>query len=133
MVYNFNGSAIKISDAEIEKNMKNLDLSKEEAVQMWLEDNGYLDNEEQNLLDNSAKQVKISRDAIDVGKERKSSKPRTIKVSDEKKELFNVVLGSLNSFYANNVTILKENKSFEIKIGEKSFCVDIIEHKNKKK
>lgn len=135
MLYKINNNSIMIPDDEIEKNMKKLKLTKKEAIELWLDDNNYLNNEEQDLLDNKAKQVKISREAVDVNRKKVNSsrKPYNIKVSDEKKELFNCILGSLNSFYANNVTILKENKRFEVKIGEKSFCVDIVEHRQSKK
>ena len=45
MKYNLNGKIINISDAELAKNMKALDISKDEAIQMFLEDEGYLENE----------------------------------------------------------------------------------------
>ena len=40
MIYNFNGKNINIPDKEIEKAMKSLELTKEEAIEMWLEDEG---------------------------------------------------------------------------------------------
>ena len=52
-----NGKNVNIPDKEIEKNMKLLEISKEDAIEMWLEDEGYLDNEEQNELDEKAKKV----------------------------------------------------------------------------
>ena len=45
MTYNLNGKNIRIPDAEIDKSMKLLGISHDEAVQMWLEDEGYLENE----------------------------------------------------------------------------------------
>ncbi len=45
MRYDFNGKTINIPDAELEKSMKLLGLSKEEAIEMYLEDEGYLENE----------------------------------------------------------------------------------------
>ena len=46
MLYNFNGKNIRIPDAEIEKNMKLLQLTKEEAIELWLDDNDYTENAE---------------------------------------------------------------------------------------
>ena len=43
--YNFNGKTLNIPKADIEKSMKVLELSFEDAIQMWLEDEGYLENE----------------------------------------------------------------------------------------
>ena len=50
MKYKINEKVITIPDAEIQANMKHLELSQEEAIQVWLEDNEYLENEEQNIL-----------------------------------------------------------------------------------
>ena len=41
-----NGKNVNIPDEEIKKSMKALDLTKEDAIQMWLEDNDYEVNEE---------------------------------------------------------------------------------------
>ena len=38
MLYEFNNKKIKIPDEEIKNNMKILDITKEEAIQMYLED-----------------------------------------------------------------------------------------------
>lgn len=69
------------------------------------------------------------------GGERKNEekKPRTVKISDEKKELFSEILTDLEDVFKNNVTILKENKLIQVKIGEKTFKIDIIEERPKKK
>ena len=40
-----NGKVVNIPDNEIEYNMKTLELSKEEAIDLWLEDNDYQVNE----------------------------------------------------------------------------------------
>ena len=57
MTYNLNGRVIRIPDADIEKSMKLLKLSHDEAVQMWLEDEGYLENEVVEELTAKAKAV----------------------------------------------------------------------------
>ena len=60
MIYNFNGKSLKIPDEIIEKSMKVLELSKDEAIQMYLEDEGYLENETVTQLTEKAKINKIS-------------------------------------------------------------------------
>ena len=80
-----NGKNINIPDSEIKSHMANLQLTKEEAIQLYLEDEGYLDNEELEELDSKAKKVKIQHGASAVDKtEKKEKKPRTVKTSDEK-------------------------------------------------
>ena len=59
----------------------------------------------------------------------KPRKPKTVKISDEKKELFKRVL----SIFDENAVVLKENKLIQVKIGEKIFKIDIIEQRPPKK
>lgn len=132
MVYNFNGKNLTIPDNELSALMK-LDLTKEEAIQTWLEDNEYLDNEEQIELDTKAKKVKIDHGASAIDKtEKKPRTPRTVKVSDEKVALFEILVGNLMESYE-NVDILKENKLIQVEIGGKIFKIDLIEQRPKKK
>lgn len=128
-----NGKNVNIPDKEIEKNMKFLEISREEAIEMWLEDECYLDNEEQNELDEKAKKVKINHGASAIDKtEKKEKKPREIKVSDEKQALFGEIVEKLAE-NGRNYEIVKENKLICVKIGEKTFKIDLIEQRQPKK
>ena len=123
------GRVVNIPDAELENSMKRLEISKEEAIEMWLCDNDFEDNEELEELDTKAKKVKVVHGASD-NKRKKSEKPRTVKVSDEKKNLFGCILQNLDrceDVERENIQILKENKLISVKIGEKTFKIDIIE------
>lgn len=125
-----NGKTVNIPDKELEKSMKALELTKEEAIQMWLEDNDYEVNEEQEELDNKAKKVKIQHGASAIDKSQpKEKKERVVKVSDEKQALFNEILSNLEDVYPNSVEIVKENKLLTVKIGAKIFKIDIIEQR----
>lgn len=127
------GKTINIPDQIIEKSMKALELSQEEAIEMYLEDEGYLDNEEQNELDEKAKKVKIDHQASAVDKtEKKEKKPRVVKISDEKQLLFSQIVEMLTD-NEQNYQILKENKLISVQIGEKIFKIDLIEQRQPKK
>lgn len=129
-----NGKTVNIPVATVEKNMRVLDISKEDAIAMWLDDNGYTVNEEQAELDAKASKEKISCDARSV-KERKKSQPRTTKVSNEKKELFESIVQNLTRCVPveqENIKILTENKLIQVKIGEKVFKIDLIEQRKPK-
>lgn len=129
-----NGKVINIPDSEIKAHMKNLDLTEDEAIQLYLEDEGYLDNEELEELDSKAKKVKIQHGASTTEKtEKKEKKPRTVKISDEKQGLFDNIYHFLVETYGGSVDILKENKLLTLKIGEKTFKVDLIEQRPPKK
>lgn len=103
--------------------MKKLQLTKEEAEELWLTDNGYEVNEEQEELDKTAKGLKID---TGIDKTKKPRKPREIKVSDEKAQLFEEIRGFLTDNY-NNVKVLKENKLIWVQIGEKILELDLRE------
>ena len=129
-----NGRNVNIPDDEIKNSMKALDLTKEEAIQMWLEDNDYEVNEEQAELDAKAKKVKIDHGASAIDKtEKKEKKPRPKVASDEKQTLFSQIFDNLHEFYGENAQIEKENKLIIVKIGEKTFKIDLIEQRPKKK
>ena len=62
----------------------------------------------------------------------KPKKPRTVKISDEKKELFESILKNLTRcvpIEQEDIKVLKENKLIQVKIGEKIFKIDIIEQR----
>ena len=129
-----NGKSVNIPDKEIEKSMKALELTKEEAVQMWLEDNEYEVNEEQAELDEKAKKVKIQHGASAIDKtEKKEKKERIVKVSNEKQALFGDIYQNLAELYGENVEIVKENKLLTVKINGKVFKIDLIEQRPPKK
>lgn len=128
-----NGKSVNIPDKEIENSMKALELTKEEAIQMWLEDNDYEVNEEQVALDEKAKKVKIQHGASAVDKtEKKEKKERKIVASDEKQALFGEIYLHLREIFGDNVEIVKENKLLTVTQGKKVFKIDIIEQRPKK-
>ena len=129
-----NGKTINIPDSEIDKLMKNHEILKDEAIELWLEDEGYLDNEELEELDSKAKKVKINHQAYTKKEEKKDRKPRTVTISDEKQQLFSEISTFLTEKYGNFVEIVKENKLLTVQIGEKTFKLDLIEQRkgNKK-
>lgn len=128
-----NGKTIIIPDKDIEKSMQALELTHEEAVQMWLEDNDYEVNEEQEELDAKAKKVKIQHGASAIDKQNKEKKERVVKVSDEKQLIFSQIHEVLTDFYGENVEIVKENKLLTVKVSTKTFKVDLIEQRPPKK
>lgn len=129
-----NGKTVNIPDTEVDKNMKLLDISQADAVQLWLEDNEYEINEEQAKLDEKASKVKINHDAR-ATKPKTDRKPKNVKVSDEKQYVFRMMKAFLEGFCLDSggeLTILNENKLFQLKFGDKTFKIDLIEQKKSK-
>ena len=138
MRYDFNGKMVNIPDQEIEKSMKVLGLSKDDAIQMWLEDEGYLENEEQENLCKLAKENKITATIHQASgdKPKKQSKPKTVKVSTEKQDLFTLLDVTLDDYckeMGGERTILNPNKLIQVELNGKTFKIDLIEQRKPKK
>lgn len=138
MRYDFNSKMVNIPDQEIEKAMKNLNLTKDEAIEMWLEDEGYIDNPEQLELCQKAKDNKITATIHQASGDRpkKQSKPKTVKVSSEKQDLFtllDVILDDYCKEVGGKRTILNPNKLIQVELNGKTFKIDLIEQRKPKK
>ena len=123
-----NGKSVNIPNIEIEKLMSSLKLSEKDAIDLWLCDHDYEEDEEQAELDEKASKVKISHE-IAQKKEKKERKPPKKVVSSEKQTLFNEILANLTENYGENVKILTENKLISIEINGITFKIDIIQQR----
>ena len=131
MNYNFNGKAIRIPDAEIEKSMKVLELSKEEAIQMWLEDEGYLENEEVEALTVKAKENKAIDHGAKADKPRKQVK-RERKPDEEKENLIRILANCLTNA-GFDAEITNKSKLIEFSVGENHYKLDLVKKRPPKK
>lgn len=130
MTYNLNGKNIRIPDAEIDKSMKLFDISQDEAIQMWLEDEGYLENEMVEELTAKAKENKVNHEAKS-DKPRKSVK-RERKPDEEKENLIKILADCLES-YGFKANITNKSKIIEFEIGENHYKLDLIKQRPPKK
>ena len=135
MRYTINGKNILIPDEEIKKAMDKLDLTREEAIQMYLEDEGYLDNEEQIALDKKAKDNRITAtihqaSAKDIRK--KTQKERTHK-DNPIKEMVIAEIAKILPNFATDINILNKGKLISFKIGEDTFELDLKQKRKPKK
>ena len=79
----------------------------------------------------NAKSIKIGARATEP-KTEKEKKQRIAQVSAEKMALFSLLWEGLSNFYGENAQISKQNKEISVQIGEKSFKIDIVEHRKAK-
>ena len=127
MKYNLNGKNINIPDADIERSMKNLELTKEEAIQMWLEDEGYLENEEQEELERKAKENHITatiHQASAKDPHKKTQKERVRKENPTKEMVIREIAALLPKF-AEDIEILNVGKLISFRIGEEKYEIDL--------
>ena len=128
MIYNFNGKNLTIPDEELKKSMKLLDITKDEAIQMWLDDNDYTINETVEELTAKAKK-EIKRYEQSDKKRKTSTKERKV---DEEKKAF---LDGFRIFAEGKggiVTAFKNEAEFSFTFGENAYTVKLVKHRPKK-
>ena len=125
---------VKIPDEDIERTMKGLDVSKEEAIEIWLDDEGYLENEEQEQLCKKAKDNRITAAIHQAtsGKERKKV-VRERKENPVKEDLISKLAAALQTFgNVDNIAIENVGKLITFRIGVDEFKLDLIQKRKKK-
>jgi len=123
-----NGKTIRISDDEIKKNMAILKISEEEAIQMYLEDEGYEVNVEQEELCKKAKENRIT---ATIHQARADYKPKTqrervVKADPTKEGVIKAIAELLPSLNATEVKIENVGKLITFKLGADEFKIDLV-------
>lgn len=125
-----NGKIIRIPREDIDRIMR-LDVSKEEAIEIWLEDENYLDNEEQNALDQKAKDNKIT--ATIHGARKETTQKRTVtRKEDITKETLIAELAEFVRLKADNVKVENIGKLISFDLGGDHFKLDLIRQRKPK-
>ena len=132
MIVKIKNKEVKIPDEEIQKNMKILELTEEEAIQMWLEDEGYEVNEEVEKLTKKAKENKTN-----VRGE--AEKPRAKRVVERKanpvKEEIIMLIANVLKDYGNlpisDIKVENVGKIVTFKVENREFKVDLVEKRGK--
>lgn len=130
MTYDFNGKKINIPNDEINKSIKILGISQDEAIQMWLEDNDYLVNDVVEELSAKAKVNKINHGAK-ADKPRKNIK-RERKPDEEKENLIEILSNCLKNA-GFDAKIINKSKIIEFNVGENHYKLDLIKQRPPKK
>lgn len=132
MKYNFGNKVLNIPDEEIENLMDTLELTEQEAIETWLDDNDYTENEEVEKLTKKAKEngVKIRGE---------SDAPKAKRVVERKanptKEKIIAILAETLAKQDNlmNIKVTNIGKLIEFTDNEgNSFKLDLVQRRNKK-
>ena len=118
---------VNIPREEIERMMKGLGVTEDDACWIWCEDNGKIVNEEQEELDKKAKESRITatihQARAETTKERKKLERKPDQVKDS-------LVESLKAFLIEqgfeNVSITKVGKLVEFDCGNEHFKLDLI-------
>lgn len=128
-----NGTSVSIPNTTIDNYVNKYNLTREEAVTLWLEDNEYISNPVVEKLEKKAKENKISRDA-------RAIKPKTERKTKEKKEnplkkaIILSILEGLNGFFGSNgeISVRNDEKYIDICFENRHFTINLVEHRKGK-
>lgn len=123
-----NGKTVNIPDAELAENMKALGISEQEAIDMWLFDNDYEDNEEVDEMTVKAKAVK----RYEKGDTPRKATKKERKVDEEKKTLLDLCRVPIEGA-GGNVTNVKNEAEFSFTFGNNFYTVKLVKHRPLKK
>lgn len=128
-----NGKVIKISEKTIENLMIQLDLDREEAIQVYLEDEGYEVNEEQEALTQKAKDNRITATIHKAEGKTRERKKVERKPNPDKESLIAAMADFLNGLEGvNGVQVTNIGKLIEFNFNGKAMKLDLIEKRVKK-
>lgn len=123
-----NGKVKQVPSVEVEHLMRTMGLTKSQAVEVWLEDEGLLHNEEQEALCQKAKDNRITATIHQAKAEYKpkTQRERVVKEDKVKEGIVQAIADLLPSLDATEVNIEKKGKLITFKVGEDTFKVDLI-------
>lgn len=129
-----NGKQYKVDRKWVDKSMKNLDTDIEDVLLMWLEDNEYLVNEEQEELDKEAKgKVKLVATNEEKAK-KKTPKERVQKENPTKELIIQTIAKALETLNTENIVIENKTKIITFAMNNEQFKIDLVQkRKNKQK
>lgn len=132
MKYIVGKKEINVPEDEIEKLMDSLDISEDEAVQTWLFDNDYIENEEEAKLTKKAKDNRI----MATIHEAKSDKPRAKRVVEKKEDVVKEDIikrtAEMLAVIAENVKITNVSKILEFDLNGDHFKFDLVRQRKTK-
>lgn len=131
-----NGKVVKAATKYLENMVEKLGIDMDEAVFTWLEDEGYLENEEQEELCIAAKENKsltiARKGARDNAKEKKKT-VRTVKENPTKE----MIIAEINKCIAaldgtTNVVVENKGKLITFDMAGESFKIDLVQKRKPK-
>lgn len=124
-----NGKIVRCEKEWAEKSMKSLDTDLEDVLLMWLEDEGYIINEEQEELDKKAKGV-VKPKAGD--KTQRKPREKVQKENPTKELIIAEIAKTLQALGVDNLKIENKAKIITFDYVNESFKVDLIQKRKPK-
>lgn len=138
MKYTYNSKTYNIPDEGVDAIIDKYECSISEACEAYLTDNDLIINEKVEELNKKASKNRITQTIHGAKGEKKPRKPREKKENPLKKEIIEIIFTSLQKkliehgdFLSINVT--NNEKYIDFAIGNRTFTVNLVEHRGKKK
>ena len=134
MMVKVKNKEVKIPDEEIKNLMDKLELTEQEAIQTWLEDEGYEVNKEVERLTAKAKANGTARINARANVENKKT-TRERKANPVKEEIIQILANALKNSQnlpINAIKIENIGKIITFKVENREFKLDLIEKRQKK-
>lgn len=131
-----NGKVVKAMTSYLENMCNILDMGMDEAVLTWLEDEGYLENEEQEELCAAAKENKslaAARKGIRDGAKEKKKAIKTIKENPTKEMIISEIAKCIEAIEGTtNIVVENKSKLITFELNNESFKIDLIQRRKPK-
>lgn len=132
MVVEIKGKKVNIKEEEINKLMETLEITEEEAIDTWLFDHDYVDNEQAQILIDKAKMNKTDKLYVNDKTKRKPVE-RVAKTNPTKEKIIDIVASALrNELTPELIQITNKSKLIEFTYNDKQYKLDLIEKRVKK-
>lgn len=138
MRYEYEGKTFNIPDNEIDKAMEKLDISIDEACQMYLFDHDWIIDPTAEELTAKAKENRITATIHEAKGEKKERKKPIKKENPLKKQIINIICdgieAKIDDFDADEVhfTVKNDEKYIDLTIDGREFTINLVEHRKKK-
>lgn len=132
MKYIIGKKEIDIPEKEIDKLMDSLDISEDEAIQTWLFDNDYIENEEEAILTKKAKDNRITatiHEAKDITKTR--AKRNVERKEDVDKEMIIAAVANMLQGLGIKGKVTNKSKIVEFEYNGNEYKIDLIRRRKK--
>ena len=133
IVKEINGKAVKIPMPDIVNYMQKLELTQDEAIELWLTDNDYMENEEVDRLTQQAKDNKITSTIHKAESGERKKREVTKKENPTKEGIIREVAAMLENIGAVNIKITNVSKLVEFEMDGNNFKLDLIQKRQPKK
>ena len=115
-------------EQEIQKYMEKLEISKEEAEQLWKDDHEDYVSPEMAKMEKKSKQMK----RYTKGEVTKKRTPKERKVDEEKKHILDCYRVLTEGLKGTTITAVKNEAEFSFTLNENSYTVKLIKHRASK-